>query len=222
MYLKYTRSGINNAVVAPLTQHKPVTELFGLRAAPRNARGRLLDTAIDLFYVQGFNAVGLDQILAATGVTKTTFYKHFDSKDDLIVAAIEKRNEWEHRAWQKALKKLAGNDPRAQLLAMFDVLDHWFNDPDFHGCIFINAASEFPNPHDPAHQAAAAHKHRERDTLRHLAKKAGAADPRTFADQYTLLIEGTLVMRQVHGRDDAARIARHLAERLVDEHIPPR
>src|SRR5687768_4545275 len=107
-------------------KHRPAAELFGVRSVPRNARDRLIDTAIDLFYQHGFHAVGLDRVIAETGVTKTTFYKHFESKDDLIVAAIERRDAWESRAWERAVRKLAGPDPRAQLLAVFDVMDAWF------------------------------------------------------------------------------------------------
>src|SRR5690606_1695921 len=102
----------------------------------------------------------------------------------------------------------------------FDVLDVWFNDPSFGGCIFINAAAEFPDPSDPVHQAAARHKRRNRDAWRDLARAAGATDPETFADLYTATVEGTLILRHVHGRNDAARLTRPLVQRLIDEHIP--
>jgi AcrR family transcriptional regulator len=199
-----------------------VTELFGVRVKPRNARDRLVNTAVDLCYVRGFNATGLDQIIAATGVTKTTFYKHFESKDALLIEAIKVRHEWESKAWMRAVKRLAGDDPRAQLLGLFDVLDLWFNSPEFGGCLFINIAAEFPNPADPVHQVAAEHKRRTRDWFRALARKGGAADPDTFADLYTAIMEGTLIMRHIHGRDDAARIARPMIEKLIDEYFPAR
>jgi AcrR family transcriptional regulator len=198
---------------------KSAAELLGVPETATSGRERLVDKAIDLFYSNGFNAVGIDQIIDAAGVTKTTFYKHFESKDDLMVAAVRKRDEWEMQAWNNAIRKVAGDDPKAQLLALFDVLDEWFNAPDFKGCIFINTAAEFPNPHDPVHQAAAAHKVRNRDAWRDLAKAAGAADHEAFADLYATLVEGTLVMRQVHGRNDAARVSRKLAEALIGQHI---
>ncbi len=131
-------------------------------------RDRLIDAAIDLFYRRGFQSVGLDHLLATVGVTKTTFYKYFDSKDDLMVAAVEKRDQWETQAWQRAVRMVGGDDPRAQLLAYFDVLNMWFNDAAFGGCMFINTAAEFPNPNDPIHQAAAAHKRATRDQFCHL------------------------------------------------------
>lgn len=200
---------------------KSAAELLGVRSEAKNAKDRLIDSAIDLFYSRGFNAVGLDQILAATGVTKTTFYKHFDSREDLMVAAVERRDAWEAQAWDRAVRQLAGDDPRQQLLKVFDVLDVWFNDPSFGGCIFINAAAEFPDPSDPVHQAAAKHKRRNRDAWRDLAQAAGAADAETFADLYTALVEGTLILRHVHGRNDAARVIRPMAQRLIEEHLQP-
>jgi AcrR family transcriptional regulator len=186
----------------------------------RNARDRLLLTAIDLFYKYGFHAVGLDRVIAEVGVTKTTFYKHFEGKDDLILQAVRARDAWEKQAWKQAVTEIAGEDPRAQLLALFDVFDLWFNDAEFVGCLFINTAAEFPNPNDPVHKAAAAHKRDNRDVARDLAAAAGARDPETFADVYTMLVEGTLVLRQVHLRDDAARLARPVVERLLAESIP--
>lgn len=199
---------------------KSVVELLGVMDVPEVGRDRLVATAVELCYRQGFNAVGIDQILAKAGVTKTTFYKHFESKDDLLVAAIQMRDAWESRAWMRAVQKLAGDDPLGQLLAVFDVLDTWFNDPDFGGCIFINAASEYPNPNDPIHQAAAAHKQKFRAWARDLTEAAGAKDVDAFVDSYTMLFEGALVMRQVHGRDDAAAVARRSVDQLVRVYMP--
>jgi AcrR family transcriptional regulator len=199
---------------------KTVSELFGLPAPPKTGRERLVAAAIELFYSHGFQAMGIDRILAEAGVTKTTFYKHFECKDDLIMAAIQMRDDWEMEAWDHALQEMAGDDPRKRLVAFFDVLDIWFNDQDFRGCIFINAAAEFPNPKDPIHKAAANHKRRNRDYFRELAEQCGMDNPDAFADQYTVLIEGTLILRQVHGRDDAAKIIRPTIEAMLNEHAP--
>ncbi len=201
---------------------KTAAELFGVFEIPKRGRGRLVATAVELFYRHGFNAVGLDRVIDEAGITKTAFYKHFESKADLMVAAVELRDAWEVGAWQAAARRLAGEDPRAQLLALFDVLDVWFNDAAFGGCLFLNVASEFPNPHDPVHRAAAKHKLANRAWVRDLAARAGAADPEAFADLYMVVFEGALVLRQVYHRDDAARAARPLIERLIAERIPAR
>lgn len=200
-------------------EHKPVLQLFGLPDPPKTGRARLVHAAIELVYSHGFQAVGIDRILSRAGVTKTTFYKHFESRDDLLVAAIRQRDEWESTAVNAAVKEIAGDDPRAKLLAFFDVLDLWFNSADFRGCQFINAAAEFPNPHDPVHAEAATLKRRNRDGCRDLATAAGAADPEAFADQYTALVEGTLILRQVHGRNDAAKVVKPAVEALLASSI---
>lgn len=197
------------------SKYKPLSELFGFPEPPTEGRGRLIHAAVELIYVHGVQGVGLDQVLAEAGVTKTTFYKHFESRDELFVEALRFRDEWEMKAWERAIREMAGDDPRAQLLALFDVFDIWFNDPDFHGCQFINAAAEVPNPNDPIHEVAAAHKRKARDAWRDLAAQAGVADPETFADQYAALVEGTLILRQVYGRNDAARVIRPAVEALL-------
>src|SRR5262245_64637670 len=101
---------------------KTAAELLGVPTIAATGRERLIDKAIDLFYTHGFNAVGIDRIIDAAGVTKTTLYKHFESKEDLMVAAVKKRDEWETAAWGRAIMKVAGDDPRRQLLALFDVM----------------------------------------------------------------------------------------------------
>src|SRR5882762_4429848 len=115
----------------PAAYAKSASEIFGLPDPPRTGRERLVAAAVDLFYRNGFGAVGIDRVIATAGVTKTTFYKHFESKDDLMVAAVQRRDEWESQAWGRAIHERAGDDPVAQLLGMFDVMDLWFNAPDF-------------------------------------------------------------------------------------------
>jgi AcrR family transcriptional regulator len=202
------------------SRNRVVANLLTWPEAPKQGRGRLIFTAVALFYRHGIMAIGLDRVIAEAGVSKTTFYKHFESKTDLTVAALQTRDEWEMRGWKEAVRTLAGSDPRDQLYGMLDVLDVLFNDPEFSGCQFINAAAEFPNPHDPIHKAAAAHKRANREWVRELAEEAGVEDPEVFSDAYTMLFEGALVMRHVHDRDDAARVARPLFDRLIEEHIP--
>jgi AcrR family transcriptional regulator len=205
-----------------LLQTKSISELLGVPEPAKTGRERLIAASLELFYRHGFVAVGIDQVIAKAGVTKTTFYKHFEGKDDLMVAAVQRRDEWESQAWDRAVRRIAGDEPARQLLAMFDVLDLWFNDPEFRGCMFMNAAAEFPNPHDPVHQAAAAHRKRSRDHYRDLARDAGAtrADAETFADCFTALIEGALILRQAHGRNDAARVVRPAVEQLIGTYLP--
>jgi len=204
------------------TQTKSASELFGLPDPPKNGRERLLAIAIDLFYRNGFGAVGIDQIIATAGVTKTTFYKHFESKDDLMVAAVQRRDEWEAQAWNNAIRQRAGDNPIKQFLATLDVMDLWFNNPDFRGCMFTNVATEFPNPHDPVHQAAAAFKQKTRTHWRNQAQAAGATkeNAETFADCFSALVEGAMVLRQTQSRNDAAKAIRPAVEQLIRAYLP--
>jgi AcrR family transcriptional regulator len=199
---------------------KTAAELFGAPEVPKQGRERLVVIAVELFYRNGFNAVGVDRVTSEAGVSKTTFYKHFDSLTDLMVAAVRWRDQWESKAWDRAVRARAGEDPRRRLRGHFEVMDEWFQDPDFIGCMFINAASEFPDPAEPVHQAAADHKRRSRDAVRDLGQEGGAADPEAFADAYTLLHEGTLVMRQVMGQKRAAELALPLVDELLARHLP--
>ena len=200
---------------------RTAAELLGEMEAPKVGRDRLIFSAIDLCYRQGFNAVGLDQIIAHAGVTKTTFYKHFESKDDLLIAAITRRDEWELNAWKRAIDEIGGNCMQQHLLAIYDLLDAWFNEPIYGGCMFINAAAEFPNPNDPIHQAAAQHKIKHRKWIGELAEKAELNDPEAFADTYVMLFEGALILRQVYGNNDAAKQAKRRVIELMSMHGAP-
>lgn len=201
---------------------RTAAELFGRGAKPRGTRERLLHAALELFYEHGFHAIGVDRIIDTVGVTKTTFYKHFDSRDDLILEAVTLRNEWESDAFAKAVQAKAGHEPRAMLLGMFDVLDDWFTGPSYQGCIFISACAEFPSAKHPVHRAAAAHFAASEEQIRSIAKAAGARDPEALARQWVMLLQGAVTLRLTVGDDGAARRARGLAEVLLDAHVLPR
>jgi AcrR family transcriptional regulator len=197
-----------------------VYELLRLPDIPAQGADRLVGVAMHLFYRHGINSVGLDWILAEAGVSKTTFYKHFKSKDQLVVKTLEARDAWEMGAWREAVRFLVGDAPERQLVGLIDVLDILFNDSAFLGCQFINAAAEFPNPDDAIHRAATTHKRANRDWVRDLAEAARVPDPDSFADSYTVIFEGALVLRQVHDRNDAARAVRPLIGQLLEAHLP--
>ena len=196
---------------------KRAWELFGDRGLPTTTREKLLEVAIDRFYVHGFHAVGLDQILAEVGVTKTTFYNHFESKDELIIEALKRRDHWEGKAFLDRARVLADGEPRAMLLAVFDVLDEWFNHPDYHGCLFLNACVEFPSPNDPIHKTALRQYLDEKAFLAGVAEEAGAAEPEVLAQQVIMLMQGALTHRQVTSDNSSALKAKAVAQTLVDQ-----
>lgn len=190
----------------------------------KSRRDELVDTALRLFYEGGFNATGIDKILAEAGVAKMTLYKHFRSKDELIIAVLHRRDE-QFRNWLMGEMEKASANPRERLLAMFDALEEWFQGRAFKGmafsgCAFINAASEFSDQNHPAHRAAAEHKLRIVEYLERLCTEAGARDPRALAQQLALLKEGAIVTAQVCGMPGSAGTARSMAENLLREAIP--
>lgn len=194
-------------------------DLFVPDFEPANTRERLLMAAVDLFYAHGIHAVGLDRILSEVGVTKTTFYNHFESKDELVAEAMRWRDQWERTLWEKMVGEMGGDDPKRRLLAYFDVLDIWFNDERFRGCQFINAAAEFPSVHEPAHIVAREHLETTCRGAAELAAKAGAGEPEAFAEEYAAVISGVIVLRQTTGNNAAAAIGRRVAEQLCGRHF---
>jgi AcrR family transcriptional regulator len=189
---------------------------------PTSTRERLLNTAADLFYRDGFHAVGLDRIIDEVGVTKTTFYNHFESKEGLILEVLKTHDRWWRDEFRSLLRKHGGDDPGDQLRGVPDVLDELFSSDVFNGCIFINVAVEFPLPHDPVHRAAMEHKNQMELILRDLALRAGATDPLALAEQLSMIMEGAYVTRQVRRNDRTAAIARSAAARIFETYLPVR
>lgn len=182
---------------------------------PASRCEHLVESAAELFYRDGFNATGIDKILRDAGVAKMTLYRHFCSKDDLILAALRRKDE-RFRNWLVRTVEGSANDPRQRLLAVFDALEQWFSAPDFHGCMFINAAAEFGDLADPVHAAAAEHKRLVRNYLETLAVAAGAKKPRQLAQQINLLVDGAVVTAHVSGDPSVAKTARAAAEVLIE------
>ena len=178
-------------------------------------RDHLVDTALRLFSRHGFHATGIDRIIAEAGVAKMTLYNHFKSKDELILAALRLRDERFRNAFMRAVEARA-RAPRDRLLAMFDALDGWINEPGYTGCTFINVSAEFADRDNPIHAAAAESKRLVLGYARSLCAAAGAPDPDALADGLCLLLEGAIVMAHVNGRLDAARRARRAAAVLID------
>ncbi len=155
-----------------------------------HTRQRLVEAAVRRFYRDGFRSVGIDQVLADVGISKTAFYKHFECKDDLMLAALEMQNRWLQDTFRTMICERGGPTAIGQLHAVLDVVDHIIASDDFQGCIFVNAAMEFPLPHEPAHIAASENKQAIEDILFQLAVEVGASDARGMAQE--LWFKGTL------------------------------
>ncbi len=183
-------------------------------------RDHLVDTALDLFNRDGYHATGIDRILAESGVAKMTLYKHFGSKDALIQAALQRRDErW--RDWFRHAVARRAETPRGRLLAVFDALEEWFAQPDFHGCLFIKAAAEYAERADPIHALAAEHQRLVLAELRDLAAAAGAPRPARLAREIMLLALGAMVATQVNGPVEAGQAAKKAAAVLIEAALGP-
>ncbi|WP_216919106.1 TetR/AcrR family transcriptional regulator [Synechococcus sp. CCAP 1479/9] len=177
-------------------------------------RDALLDTAEGLFARHGYRAVGIDTVLAAAGVAKMTLYKHFRSKEELIAAVLERRGNAIAAGLAQRIAT-APEDPGTRLLAVFDWLEQAVRSPQFHGCLFIKAASEYPAAEDLPRQAAEAFKQACRDRLEGLCRDLAVADPEGLARQLQLLFEGALVVAFLQRTPLAAADARRAAEALL-------
>jgi AcrR family transcriptional regulator len=179
-----------------------------------DARERLLTAAYELFSTQGVQAVGVDAIIERSGVARQTMYRHFGSKQDLVLAFMARREQVWTVGWLQAETARRAQDPREQLLSIFDVFDEWFRTPGFEGCSFINVMLEHPGDCHPLHEAAAAHLATIRGFLAGLARRAGIQDSDGFARQWHILMKGSIVAAG-EGDREAARRARRIGEALL-------
>lgn len=176
------------------------------------ARERILDTASRLFYRHGFVSVGVDTIIAEAGVAKMSLYRHFRSKDDLIVAYLEQSNE---RFWDWFDAATGEGTPHAQLVNLFEALGTFATSPACFGCMFQLAASDFPDPEHPANRIALAHKNRVLDRFRDLASQAESPEPEALAAQLLLLMDGAFVASRMFPRASPAAQVGQAAKAII-------
>lgn len=182
-----------------------------MRGMPTHARERLLATAEELFYAEGIRAVGLDRILSVSGVGRASFYRHFPSKDDLVVEVLRGRDlRW--RAWLDERVTALGGRP----LNVFDALAERFARADFRGCAFINTIVETADPDSPAHRVAAEHKAAVTGYVAGLLAEEGHPDPAGTARAVVLLMDGAIVTALREGSAAPAALARTAASALLD------
>ncbi len=173
-----------------------------------------MTAAYELFARNGVQAVGVDAIIERSGVARQTLYRHFGSKQELVLAFLERREEVWTYGWLAAEVQRREPDPRRRLLTIFDVFDEWFRRPDFEGCSFINVMLEHPAADHPLHVAAAGYLARIRAFLEGLADDAGIAHPASFAREWHILMKGSIVAAG-EGDLDAARRAKRIGRSLL-------
>jgi AcrR family transcriptional regulator len=181
-----------------------------------SARERILATAGELFYRDGIRVVGVDTIVAQSGVSKTSLYRLFDSKDALITAVADQQNRsfW---AWWARIEERHADDPRALLEALLSGIAKRIRQPTYRGCPFLNLATEFPaDGNHPGRKIARSNKEEMRSRLAIILKKLGASDPQRKATQIALLINGAyvsaLIDEPAHAKVDLIDAAVKLSE----------
>jgi AcrR family transcriptional regulator len=178
-------------------------------------RERVLRTASKLFYAEGIRAVGVDRIAAEAGVSKMTLYRHYPTKDELVVAVLEARDA-PARNLLHAASEHAADTARDRLLACFAMLGPWFGSRGFRGCPFMNASLELADPAHPARAVAERHKAATRDQFAALARELEVADPDALADQLALVFDGAIAQAQMRDAAGAATAALAAATALLD------
>ncbi|MEA2456151.1 MAG: hypothetical protein QOI45_2413 [Thermoleophilaceae bacterium] len=179
------------------------------------ARDRILNTAYDLFSHHGVRAVGVDRIVAESGVAKMSLYRHFSSKDELVLTFLQEREQRWTNEWLRTEAERRGATAPERMLAIFDVFGEWFVIADFEGCSFINVLLEFDDRESAVRQATVEHLRNIRAFLRELATEAGAADPDALAHQWHILMKGSIVAAG-EGDQLAAARAREIGELLLE------
>jgi AcrR family transcriptional regulator len=178
------------------------------------ARDRIVDTAYDLFSRHGVRAVGVDRIVAESGVAKMSLYRHFRSKDDLVLTFLQERQQRWTNDWLRAEAERRGATAAERMLAIFEVFGEWFAIEDFEGCSFINVLLEYDDREHRIRQASVEYLRDIRSFLRELASEAGAADPDALAHKWHILMKGSIVAAG-EGDQLAASRAREIGELML-------
>jgi AcrR family transcriptional regulator len=184
--------------------------------ATSQARRRILEAAYELFSTRGIRSVGIEEVIDQAGVAKATLYRHFRTKDDLVLAFLDQREQAWTREFVEAEARRRGATPEERLLAIFDVFDEWFRQETFEACSFINVLLELGADH-PAGKACIAHLDNIRTVVRELAEEAGLRKPRSFARSWHILMKGSIISA-AEGDVDAAKRAKALGRLLIAQH----
>jgi AcrR family transcriptional regulator len=181
------------------------------------ARQRILESAYDLFSRRGVRAVGIEEVIERAAVAKATLYRHFPSKDDLVLEFLRQRETvWTH-GWVEAEARKRSETPEGRLLAIFDLFDEWFHREDFEGCSFINVMIETADVTHPIGRASVEHLENIRGVLRSLAEEAGLRDTDDFARSFHILMKGSIVAAS-EGDTQAAQRGESMASLLIEQH----
>ncbi len=181
-----------------------------------SARDRILETAYELFARDGIQAIGVDEIIRRAGVAKATFYHHFASKNDLVLAFLNLREQRWTLAWIDGEARRRAATPEEQLLTIFDLFDEWFHREDFEADSFVNVLLELGATH-PAGRASIEHIDNVRSIITKLADEAGLRATESFTRSWHILMKGSIVCAAA-GDPEAAKRAQAMAKLLIEQH----
>jgi AcrR family transcriptional regulator len=192
----------------------PESSISQAASSGTEVRNKILETASALFYRRGVRAVGVDLVVAEAGVAKTSLYRHFGTKDDLVAAFLAREDEDFWGTWDRVAEKYK-DDPRAELDAHLEWIGERVERPNYRGCPQINVAAEFPEADHPARKVAAEHKREMRRRLKGIADRLGVADPDELAGQLSVLVNGAFVSSQVLAPGEAIPLLQRMAHALI-------
>jgi AcrR family transcriptional regulator len=179
-----------------------------------DVRQRILDTASALFYGRGVRAVGVDLVVSESGVAKTSLYRHFRTKDDLVVAFLEREDVEFWAQWDEVAARHA-DDPAGEIEAHMRWIGKRLARANYRGCPQINVAAEFAEADHPAREVARRHMQAMRKRLAELARRLGAARPNDLAAQLGVLVNGAFVSASMLTPDEAPRVLLASARALL-------
>jgi AcrR family transcriptional regulator len=187
--------------------------------APENVRDRILSTARELIYREGARAVGIDRIIAESGVAKMSLYRWFPSKDDLIVAVLHEEEKETWAAWDANMERFK-EMPLKQLRAQFTGLARFIASPRFRGCAFLNAAMAFADDQHPARAVAKQFKEELARRMLELTRAIGAKQPEVLASQLCLVIDGAFASGQAVGKGGPSMHIESTVDVLINAQLP--
>jgi AcrR family transcriptional regulator len=179
-----------------------------------DTRDIILDVTEKLIYKSGIAATGMDLLVKTAGVSRKSIYRYFANKEELTIAALQRRDVRWMNWYRTEVDKAA--TPADRLLNLFTVLKAWFDSEGFRGCAFINTSGETGDPQDPVRLVAKEHKQKLLDYVCELCTEHGATDPQALAKQLLILIDGAITVALVMGDHSAADNAQCMARKLLD------
>jgi AcrR family transcriptional regulator len=187
------------------------------RLSSPDRKKQIREVATELFARHGVRAVGIDEVIRRAQVAKATLYRHFASKDELVLAFLQQREQLWTRDWVEAEARRRGATAEEHLLAIFDLFDEWFQRVDFEGCSFINVLLEMNDRTTRIGGASAVHLATIRSIIRQLATEASLRDPEQFSHSWHILMKGSIVAAG-EGDSEAARRAQAMGRLLIAQH----